>query len=84
MSPISTTRGTGPALLDVGQVAGLLQCSTVHVYRLRDAGKLPRPIKIGRLLRWRRDDLLDWLQAGCPPQRVAHSAASDTSRRPTG
>ena len=57
------------AMLDVGQVAALLRCSTRHVYRLADAGKMPRPFKLGALVRWRRAALLAWLEAGCPPCR---------------
>jgi excisionase family DNA binding protein len=56
------------ALLDVRSVAGLLGCSTRHVFRLADTGKLPAPIRIGRLVRWRRADLDTWL-ASCPTRR---------------
>jgi len=57
------------ALLDVRAVATLLNCSPRHVYRLADAGRLPSPVRIGALVRWRRAELLDWLAAGCPPAR---------------
>lgn len=33
---------SAPALLDVRAVASLLGCSQRHVYRLADAGRLPR------------------------------------------
>jgi len=59
-------------LLDVRAVAALLGgCSVRHVYRMADAGRMPRPIKLGALVRWRRAELLDWLAAGCPPVRSA-------------
>jgi len=57
---------TLPALLDVEQVAGLLNCSVRHVYRLCDGGKMPKPTKLGALNRWRRDVILQWIDAGCP------------------
>jgi len=63
------------ALLDVGAVAALLDCSPQHVRRLADAQKMPRPLKLGALLRWRRatgdpmTGLQDWLAAGCPSCR---------------
>ena len=44
----------GPLLLDVNQVAALLNCSPRHVYRLSQAGELPRPRKLGALVRWSR------------------------------
>lgn len=53
-------------LLDVQGVAGLLGCSARHVYRLSDAGRMPRPVKLGGLVRWSRDSILDWIAAGCP------------------
>ncbi len=56
-------------LLDVGAVAALLDCSRRHVYRLADAGRIPRPVKLGQLVRWRRAELREWLDGGCPPMR---------------
>lgn len=54
------------ALLDVRAVASLLDCSPQHVRRLADAGRMPRALRVGSLLRWRRVDLDAWLAAGCP------------------
>lgn len=59
------------ALLDVRTVAAMLDCSARHVYRLADAGRMPRPVKLGALVRWPRTELNDWLAAGCPPIRTA-------------
>lgn len=56
------------ALLDVAAVAELLDCSRQHVRRLADAGRMPRPLRIGSLCRWRRAELDAWLAAGCPRQ----------------
>ena len=55
-----------PALLDVEQVAELLNCSVRHVYRLADSGKMPRPVKIGALNRWSREIVEGWIADGCP------------------
>lgn len=57
-------------LLDVNQVAAMLCCSAKHVHRLRDAGKIPQPLKVGALVRWRRSDILDWIDRGCPAIRA--------------
>ena len=56
----------GSAMLDVKQVATLLNCSARHVYRLCDAGKMPRPVKLGALVRWGRKDVINWIERGCP------------------
>ena len=70
--------GSGPRktvaaeLLDVKDVALLLGgCSTRHVYRLADAGLMPRPVRLGHLVRWRRAELKSWIDAGCPGQQHA-------------
>jgi excisionase family DNA binding protein len=57
------------ALLDVRQVAARLGCSTRHVIRMADSGRMPRPLKLGALIRWRRDLLADWISNGCPSTR---------------
>jgi excisionase family DNA binding protein len=58
-----------PALLDARAVARLLNCSWRHVYRMADAGRMPAPVRLGRLIRWDRDSLLRWIAEGCPPVR---------------
>jgi len=62
---------TQAALLDVRAVATMLDCSSRHVYRLADAGRMPRPVKLGSLVRWSRDEISQWLAAGCPATRTA-------------
>jgi len=70
------------ALLDVQQVAELLNCSVRHVYRLVDSGKMPRPVRLGTLCRWSREELDDWIAAGCKPIRMA--TARQMHRNRTG
>ncbi|NLV40943.1 MAG: helix-turn-helix domain-containing protein [Candidatus Hydrogenedentes bacterium] len=53
-------------LLDVVAVAGLLGISERGVWRFRDAGRMPAPVTLGRLVRWRHADLTAWIAAGCP------------------
>jgi excisionase family DNA binding protein len=60
-----------PLLLDVRAVAALLDCSARHVYRLADAGRMPPPVRVGALVRWRRGEIEDWIAAGCPALRRA-------------
>lgn len=58
------------ALLDVRAVAALLDCAPRTVYRLADAGRMPTPVRVGSLVRWRRTDLDNWLADGCPAVRT--------------
>ncbi len=53
----STTPPAEPVLLDIRAVSRLLSCSARHVARLAENGRLPQPVKLGRLIRWRRADL---------------------------
>lgn len=62
-SPETTTT---PELLPIGEVARLLGCSARHVWRLTDSDRMPRPVKLGAASRWRRAELMRWLDAGCP------------------
>ena len=65
----ATTMPDTSALLDVRQVAMLLGCSARYVYRLADAGKMPRPVKLGSLVRWNRQSVEEWIAEGCPSCR---------------
>lgn len=56
-------------LLNVKETAAKLGVSWRHVYRLSDAGAMPRPVKLGGAVRWRRQELEDWIEAGCPKLR---------------
>ena len=50
-SPIRLAGAVEPALLDDAPVARMLDCSWRHIYRMADAGRLPRPIRFGSLVR---------------------------------
>jgi excisionase family DNA binding protein len=58
--------GVHAALISIDEVAGILDCSTRHVRRLVDSGRIPRPVKLGALLRWVRTEIDQWIAAGCP------------------
>ena len=61
--------GESSLLIDVNDVAAMLKCSPRHVWRLADAGKMPRPYKVGALCRWDRAVIEQWVSEGCPPVR---------------
>ncbi|MCC6486352.1 MAG: helix-turn-helix domain-containing protein [Candidatus Hydrogenedentes bacterium] len=58
-------------LLSVREVASMLDLCERSVYRMADAGKMPRPLKLGARSLWRRRELQDWVDAGCKPVRGA-------------
>lgn len=55
-----------PEMLDAHATATMLGVSTRTVWRMRDSGACPAPLKILGAVRWRRKDLLEWLDAGAP------------------
>ena len=59
----------GYQLIEIDSIAQMLKCSTRHVRRLVDSGRIPRPIKLGTLLRWIKSDIDRWFIAGCPSCR---------------
>ena len=60
-------------VLDVNAIAEILGCSPSHVYRLADAGRMPRPVHIGRLVRWQQFKIKQWIDDGCPKLRAFNS-----------
>lgn len=55
-------------VLTAEEVAELLCISRAHVFRLQNSGRLPKPIRLGRAVRWPRRTLEAWLEAGAPPR----------------
>jgi len=54
-------------LLTAKDVAELLDIGRSTLYRLKSSGKVPRPVKIGGNVRWRRAEIEAWIADGCPP-----------------
>jgi predicted DNA-binding transcriptional regulator AlpA len=59
------------------EVAKMLNVSARTVWRIRSAGALPPPVKLGVCVRWPVDAIRRWIEAGCP---CPPAAASDNSR----
>ncbi|MCZ7605860.1 MAG: helix-turn-helix domain-containing protein [Planctomycetota bacterium] len=64
----ATTEQPKPAalVLTTDELATALRISPAMVFKLKAAGKLPAPVRLGRGLRWRRAEVEAWLEAGCP------------------
>lgn len=52
--------------LSAEEVAEALGISRAHVFKLVSSGRLPKPVKLGRAVRWPRKDLEEWLASGAP------------------
>jgi excisionase family DNA binding protein len=64
-------------MITVEEVARLLNVSERTVWRMRSAGTLPSPVKLGGCVRWPVDAIRRWIEAGCP---CPPAAASENSR----
>jgi prophage regulatory protein len=60
------SRGEFPSLITAKELAALLQVSTRTVWRLRKAGEIPEPLRIGGMVRWRLDAVHAWLSEKRP------------------
>jgi len=54
------------ALLRDVEVAKILGCHKSSVWSLYNSGRLPRPLRLGGMTRWRLAEINQWVMAGCP------------------
>jgi excisionase family DNA binding protein len=59
-----------PLLISVDELAMILKISPRSVWRLLSAGKMIEPIRIGGAVRWRFQEVKNWIDQGCPPTNV--------------
>lgn len=62
-------------LMDVKEAARMLRISESMFYKMNKKGKTPPAVMVGKLRRWRKKDLLKWIDDGCP------AAGTDGKRR---
>ena len=55
--------------ISAAEAAALLGVSESHFYCLHKTGRLgPLPVRMGRAVRWSRQELVNWFNAGSPPR----------------
>ena len=55
-----------PLAISARELARLLDVSLRQVWRLNSTGKLPKPVRLGGSVKWRRSEILAWLGQNCP------------------
>lgn len=65
-APDSGSPGNPPLLIPACELARLLGISKRTLWRLLSAGKLPVPVRLGNSVRWRLDEVEQWISRGCP------------------
>ncbi len=64
------TNGSTPLAVSAKELANLLGVSLRQVWRLNSTGRLPRPVRLGGSVRWRRDEIVAFVEAGCPDRQT--------------
>jgi len=59
---------TEPLLLSGADAAKLCSVSRTTWWRMNRSGHCPMPISLGSRVLWRRDELIAWIAADCPPR----------------
>lgn len=58
-------------LLTAAAVAEMLSLSKRQVFRMRSAGLICGPVRVGSgAIRWRRSDVERWISMGCPDRKT--------------
>ena len=60
---------TTATLVKAKELAQMLSVSERHVWRMKSAGKLPKPVTVGGCVRWVLADIELFLSMGCPAQK---------------
>lgn len=66
MANVLSDQSNPSALITVQELGRLLKMSVRSVWRLRSAGAIPPPVRIGGAVRWRLEDVARWIERGCP------------------
>ena len=70
--------------MPASDVAKLLGISLRHLHGLNSNGRLPRPVRLGKSVRWPVDEIRAWLAAGAPPrdrwERLREGGCADATQ----
>jgi len=64
--PLPLAPSAAAIMLTIDGVAAMLACSPRTVHRLVDTGRIPRPVRLGGMIRWPREPFERWVAQGCP------------------
>lgn len=54
-------------LIDIKEAAKLMSLSERTIWAMAKDGRMPKPLRVGRALRWCYEELRAWVNAGGPP-----------------
>ncbi len=59
-----------PLLVSIAEVAQMLRASIRTIERMLATGEIPEPVRLRGSRRWRREDIVAWVDAGCPSRNA--------------
>lgn len=63
-----TDNDGSPILLTAKEAWTLCRMKKTSWYKNLALKAIPQPVRIKGMVRWRKDEILDWIEAGCPTQ----------------
>jgi len=55
-----------PLAVSARELSAMLGVFLRQIWRLNSTGKLPKPVRLGGSVKWRRDEIIAWLSQNCP------------------
>ena len=55
-----------PLLISVDELSRKMSISTRSIWRRLSCGELIKPVRLGKIVRWRLAEVESWIAAGCP------------------
>ena len=80
MSTTSHATETERLAVPAADVAKMLGISERHLWALNSSGRLPRPLRFGRAVRWSVAELRAWMAAGAPERSRWEIIRQDAQR----
>lgn len=65
---VGASEFSDPVMITARQLAVILRVSKRQVWRMLSARRVPQPIRIGNVVRWRMAEIEQWVADGCPGQ----------------
>jgi predicted DNA-binding transcriptional regulator AlpA len=73
-----------PGLLRAPACAAFCSVSEATWWRWHSAGRCPAPVRIGGTVRWRAEELRDWVRTGCPDRTTWEAIQAQRGGRSHG
>lgn len=81
-TPEVATKESESLLIRAKQVATLMGISVGGFYAMRSCGRIPMPVRLGGSVRWNKQEILDWIEADCPPMNRWKYQKQDRPKKP--